>query len=46
MKLEIDNAGKTYDEIAAKVSEHDKVLCIVNTRKDAKELYDRLPDEE
>ena len=45
VKLEIDNAGKTYDEIAAKVSEHDKVLCIVNTRKDAKELYDRLPDE-
>ena len=45
VKLEIDNTGKTYDEIAAKVSEHDKVLCIVNTRKDAKELYNRLPDE-
>lgn len=45
VKLEIDNTGKTYDEIAAKVSEYDKVLCIVNTRKDAKELYNRLPDE-
>lgn len=44
VKLEIDNEGKTYDEIAAKVSEYNKVLCIVNTRKDAKELYDRLPD--
>lgn len=45
VELEIDNTGKTYDEIAAKLLEYDKVLCIVNTRKDAKELYDRLPDE-
>lgn len=45
VRLEIDNIGKTYDEIAAMVSEHDKVLCIVNTREDAKKLYDRLPDE-
>lgn len=45
VKLEIDDKRKTYDEIAAKVSEYDKVLCIVNTRKDAKELYDRLPDD-
>lgn len=45
VKLVIDNTGKTYDEIAAKVSEYKKVLCIVNTRKDAKELYDRLPAE-
>lgn len=43
--LKIDNAGKTYDEIAAKVAIYNKVLCIVNTRKDAKELYDRLPDD-
>lgn len=43
--LEIDNTGKTYDEIAAKVAIYNKALCIVNTRKDAKELYDRLPDE-
>lgn len=45
VKLEIEDNGKTYDEIAVKVSEYNKVLCIVNTRKDAKELYDRLPDE-
>lgn len=45
VKLEIDNTGKTYDEIASNISRYDKVLCIVNTRKDAKELYDRLPDE-
>lgn len=45
VKLVIDNTGKTYDEIAAKVAIYNKVLCIVNTRKDAKELYNRLPDE-
>lgn len=45
VKLEIDAAGTTYDEIAARLAQHDKVLCIVNTRKDAKELFDRLPDE-
>lgn len=45
VKLEIDNTGKTYDQIASELTRHDKVLCIVNTRKDAKELYDRLPDE-
>lgn len=27
------------------MSEYNKVLCIVNTRKDAKELYDRLPND-
>lgn len=43
--LEIENKGNTYDEIAARVAEYKKVLCIVNTRKDAKELFDRLPDE-
>lgn len=45
VKLVIDNTGKTYDEIAKELVKHDKVLCIVNTRKDAKELYDRMPDE-
>lgn len=45
VRLEVDDIGKTYDEIASKVAIYNKVLCIVNTRKDAKELYDRLPDE-
>lgn len=45
VELEIENEGKTYDEIADKIAQHPKVLCIVNTRKDAKELYGRLPDE-
>ena len=45
VKLNIDNKRKTYEEIAARLSGYEKVLCIVNTRKDAKELYNRLPDE-
>lgn len=45
VNLVIDDKGQTYDEIATKLSTYDRVLCIVNTRKDAKELYDRLPDE-
>ncbi|MGN0007906.1 MAG: CRISPR-associated helicase Cas3' [Alistipes sp.] len=43
--LEIDNCGSTYDEIADRLSRHDKVLCIVNTRNDAREIYERLPKE-
>lgn len=43
VKLEIDEIGSTYDEIAERISSHDKVLCIVNTRNDAREIYERLP---
>ena len=43
VRLEIDKSGSTYDEIAERISRHDKVLCIVNTRNDAKEIYERLP---
>lgn len=45
VQLEIDNEGKTYDEIAAQLLRHKRVLCIVNTRRDAKELFNRLPRE-
>ena len=41
----IDNTGKTYDEVAQMISKHNRVLCIVNTRRDAKEIYSRLPQE-
>ena len=43
--LEIDNTGSTYDEIANRLSRHDKVLCILNTRNDAREIFERLPKE-
>ena len=45
VRLQIDNEGRTYDEVAAMLCRHKRVLCIVNTRKDAKELYQRLPQE-
>lgn len=45
VKLDIDNLGKSYDEVAEMLKRHKKVLCIVNTRRDAKELYERLPQE-
>lgn len=43
VKLDFIAASMSYDDIAAELSHYDKVLCIVNTRKDAKEIYDRLP---
>lgn len=45
VRLEIDNEGRTYDEVATMLCRHKRVLCIVNTRKDARELYRRLPQE-
>ncbi len=45
VRLSINNDGKSYDEIAGMLLMHKKVLCIVNTRKDAQEIYRRLPQE-
>lgn len=45
VKLSINNEGRTYDEVAEMLSKHKRVLCIVNTRRDARELYTRLPQE-
>ncbi len=45
VELDINNAPQTYDEVARQIARHDRVLCIVNTRKDAKELFERLPQE-
>lgn len=41
--LKIDEDSSTYDDIAQRLSEHERVLCIVNTRNDAREIYERLP---
>lgn len=43
--LELDKESSTYAEIAARLSSHDRVLCVVNTRNDAREIYERLPQE-
>lgn len=45
VSLDIDNTPKSYDDMAEKISQFSRVLCIVNTRKDAKEIYSRLPKE-
>lgn len=45
VELDINDTPRTYDEIADMLIQHDRVLCIVNTRRDAKEIFDRLPDE-
>lgn len=38
-------SSQTYDDIARMLASHNRVLCIVNTRRDAKEIFERLPDE-
>lgn len=45
VELQFMDRAKSYDEIAEELGKHQKVLCIVNTRRDAKEIYDRLPKE-
>lgn len=40
-----DDARKEYDEVAKQIANYPRVLCIVNTRNDAKEIYNRLPKE-
>jgi len=37
------NAHEPWEDIAARITKHDSVLAIVNTRKDARELHQLLP---
>lgn len=45
VELSFNNCAQTYDEVAHQLVKFNKALCIVNTRRDAKELYERLPKE-
>ena len=45
VELSFMEGSQTYDGIATELAKYRRVLCIVNTRRDAKELYDRLPKE-
>lgn len=45
VNLHFDNHPIGYDDLAEKLTQYDKVLCIVNTRHDAQEVYSRLPKE-
>ena len=46
VELDINDLPQSYDEVAAAIMQHPRVLCIVNTRHDARELYKRLPKDE
>jgi CRISPR-associated endonuclease/helicase Cas3 len=35
---------QTWEEIAEKIKRHTQVLCIVNTRRDCRDLYKRIPE--
>lgn len=45
VNIRFDDFRSTYDQVAQRLSQYDKVLCIVNTRNDAAELFSRMPDE-
>ena len=45
VNLHFDKQPVDYDTLAEKLLHYDKVLCIVNTRKDAQEVYSRLSKE-
>lgn len=45
-RVQVTNIGKTPDtELIEKIQEHPQALCIVNTRKHAKGLFDQLEGE-
>lgn len=45
VKLDINDNPQSYDDIANQLIQYKRVLCIVNTRNDAKEIFSRLPKE-
>lgn len=45
VELSFDKDISSYDEIAERIAKHKVVLCIVNSKKDAREIYNRLPHE-
>lgn len=45
VSVEINTAPKSYDDIATRLAGTDRVLCIVNTRRHAFEIFSRLPDD-
>lgn len=45
VELSFDTTPSTHEGIAKRMCDHNVVLCIVNTRKDAYEIYQHLPQE-
>ena len=44
--LHFDNEKSTHEDIAQLLKSEKRVLCIVNTRKHAQAIYERLPNDE
>lgn len=44
VELHWSESATTFDDLANCLTQYDQVLCIVNTRKDAHELYRRMPE--
>ncbi len=44
VNLIFDKAETTHEEIATRIAQHPRALCIVNSRKDAKSIYEHLPE--
>lgn len=38
------NTRKSWDEVASELSAHERVLCVVNTRRDCRTLFDIMPE--
>lgn len=45
VRLHFDTEASNYDELAQRLSGHEQVVCVVNTRKDAQELFARLKEQ-
>lgn len=45
VEIRFDEERENYDEIAEQIAKYQRVLCIVNTRNDAEEIFTRLPKE-
>ncbi|MFG6385678.1 MAG: CRISPR-associated helicase Cas3' [Muribaculaceae bacterium] len=43
--IELLPSPMSCDKLAQKLCTHERVLCVVNTRKDAKAVFDSLPDD-
>lgn len=45
VNLHFENEPISYDDLTERLIQYDKVLCIVNTRSNAQEIFSRLPKE-
>ena len=45
VKLNFDTTSTTYEDLAQRLTTYPRVLCVVNSRKDAKAIFECLPNE-